>query len=311
MIQKVSVIIPTYNRSDLLLSLLGSLGNNYEVIVIDDASTDDTVKLVKEKYPKTKIYSFEKNHGPAFAKNFGFLKSTGDFILFLDSDTELVKKDSIEKGVELLLRDKSIGQIGGEISGKTVTGRKRKNVKRMNTELVCVSSGIKDCDYIPTSNCLMFSKTLKKIGGFDPFYVYPGEDVDLGWRLQKAGYRNIVSFDAGALHKFSEHERMSRAYTYYRAQMRFTLKYFGIWEAIKNPFWDMWEEYWPMVKGRLMRRKNGEKNNKAVLEVPKQNYYIFTIPFCLIKAYLWNMTRPINNKENYLNEDFYKNTKIS
>jgi len=85
-----SVIIPTYNRKDFLKIALDSVLNqtfiNYEIIVVDDGSTDDTERIVMEIKNEKINYIYQKNQGPASARNKGIKKARGQFICFLDSD---------------------------------------------------------------------------------------------------------------------------------------------------------------------------------------------------------------------------------
>jgi hypothetical protein len=83
---KVSVIIPTYNRSALLQetidSVLRQTFNNFEVIVVDDGSTDDTSVVVKGIKDDRVLYFHKPNGGPASARNLGLSKAKGDYISF-------------------------------------------------------------------------------------------------------------------------------------------------------------------------------------------------------------------------------------
>jgi glycosyltransferase involved in cell wall biosynthesis len=85
----ISVIIPTFNRARLLKKAIESVLNqsyqNFELIIIDDGSTDDTDKIVSE-YSGRAAYIKQNNKGPAAARNLGIEISRGDFIAFLDSD---------------------------------------------------------------------------------------------------------------------------------------------------------------------------------------------------------------------------------
>lgn len=84
----ISVVIPTYNASQFMPNLLDSIFNqaveDMEVIIVDDCSTDDTVKVVS-RYP-VRVIRMEKNGGPARARNRGVNEAQGDIIFFLDSD---------------------------------------------------------------------------------------------------------------------------------------------------------------------------------------------------------------------------------
>lgn len=89
-----SIIIPTYNRAHLILKTLESVSNqnfeNYEVIIVDDGSTDDTGKIIREYIQDNKLnnchYFYKTNGERGAARNFGITKASGQWITFLDSD---------------------------------------------------------------------------------------------------------------------------------------------------------------------------------------------------------------------------------
>jgi len=88
---KVSIILPTYNRSYCLWRSIQSILQQtypfFELIIIDDASQDDTEKLVQEfTDPRIKFYKLKENQGPSFARNYGLKKAKGEFVAYLDSD---------------------------------------------------------------------------------------------------------------------------------------------------------------------------------------------------------------------------------
>ena len=96
----VSIVIPTYNRKPILIKCLHALENqklnklidSYEIIVIDDGSTDGTTKWIKENQinlPHVVLYE-QEHGGPALGRNLGVIKSSGDIIIFIDSDLVVV-----------------------------------------------------------------------------------------------------------------------------------------------------------------------------------------------------------------------------
>lgn len=99
-----SVILPTYNRSyciiDAIESVLHQTYNNYEIIVIDDGSDDDT-KEILEKYNEKIKYLYQENKGVSSARNLGISQSSGKYIAFIDSD-DLWTIDHLEKHYNLL-----------------------------------------------------------------------------------------------------------------------------------------------------------------------------------------------------------------
>lgn len=100
---KVSVIIPTYNRGKLLVEAVNSLRNqtftDFEIIIVDDGSTDHTKEVVDDainKNPELKIiYVYQENSGPSVARNKGIDISNGEYITFLDSD-DIYLPDKLE-----------------------------------------------------------------------------------------------------------------------------------------------------------------------------------------------------------------------
>ncbi len=89
---KVSVIIPTYNRTQFILiaikSVLKQTFKDFELIIVDDGSTDNTNEMISGISDKRIQYYYQFNRGPGSARNTGIKKSSGDFISFLDSDDE-------------------------------------------------------------------------------------------------------------------------------------------------------------------------------------------------------------------------------
>ncbi len=92
MSNKISVIIPTYNRLDRLQKAIGTVQEqrnvSLELIVADDASTDGTAALIQEKFPDVHLISWRENHGPSYARNRAVEAAGGRWIAFLDSDDE-------------------------------------------------------------------------------------------------------------------------------------------------------------------------------------------------------------------------------
>ncbi len=147
---QISIIIPTYNRVKLIINALNSIFNqtfqDYEILIIDDASTDTTEQVIKElNHPKVKYLKLEENSGQCIARNFGTRHAKGDYLAFLDSDDEwlpnklenqmnLFEKEgsdrlgavygySYQKDVikdETYLSDS--GYFRGDIHGKMLTG---------------------------------------------------------------------------------------------------------------------------------------------------------------------------------------------
>lgn len=106
----VTVIIPTFNREQFLKeavdSVLSQTYQDFELVVVDDGSTDQTKKMI-QNYGQRLIYIFQENRGVSAARNRGIAEAKGEFISFLDSD-DLWKKDKLSMQVDLMKRRKEI-----------------------------------------------------------------------------------------------------------------------------------------------------------------------------------------------------------
>lgn len=120
---ELSIIIVSYNTSDLLRKCLnkvykslsfGKIEKVSEVIVIDNASSDDTVSMVHKNFPKVEIIKNSQNLGFAKANNQGIKLSTGKYVLLLNSDTE-VRNDALMNLLETIKNDNNIGIVGGKL----------------------------------------------------------------------------------------------------------------------------------------------------------------------------------------------------
>jgi len=123
----VSCIIPTYNRANFveraIQSVLNQTYKNIEVIVVDDGSEDNTKEVVLSiKDERIKYIRLHRNFGAAFARNVGIANANGDFIAFLDDDDYFLP-EKIEKQVELMLKDSSVGVCYTEVYHEVEDGK--------------------------------------------------------------------------------------------------------------------------------------------------------------------------------------------
>ena len=195
---KISVVICTFNRADILVQSILSLENqegmnrdDYEMVVIDDGSTDDTAKRVKELQTGTSLrYFFKDWGGRSEARNLGIEKAEGEIIVFVDDDiiapprflvNHLAKYDGDAKIV---------------VRGPIVNVRKPEIIPDFKPGAEYFSSA-----FFCTCNASTHKKTLEEIGGFDTdFKEYGFEDNEIGWRLRQAGCTYVFSMDAYIFH---------------------------------------------------------------------------------------------------------------
>ena len=113
----VSVIIPTYNRAGLLPKAIESVrlaGSDLEIIVVDNASTDDTLDRVSRSLPTARIIAVRQNRGYGAGGNRGASVARGNILLFMNQDVAL-SSQYLKGIVSMMSRDESIGVCGGAV----------------------------------------------------------------------------------------------------------------------------------------------------------------------------------------------------
>lgn len=198
----LSVVIPTFNRAELLRRVLGSLaaqdeaGAEVEVIVVDDGSSDHTAEVVASHPGVT--YLHQANAGPAAARNNGFAHARGDFIAFTDDDTVPDRRWAADLAAAFSA-DPGLAAVGGTVRPLRVTFlTKFVQVEQHASHGVGPNGEIK---YLVTANCAYRREVLDELGGFDEtFPVASGEDTDLTLRAQAKGYRMQLLDGAVVLH---------------------------------------------------------------------------------------------------------------
>ena len=199
----ISVIISCYNGEKYIKgcinSVLKSDFNHFEIIIINDGSTDNSKKVLQfyQHHPLIKIIHLSKNLGPSKARNQGVSVSCGQYIFFLDIDTQ-IKIDCLKQIASTLKHNPNIGALQAKIlQGKSHIidsighfisysgfpyeighGEQKKNHNRMIPIFGAKSAAL-----------AIRKQVFEETGGFDEDYLIYGEDTDLSWRVWLAGYR--------------------------------------------------------------------------------------------------------------------------
>ena len=185
---RVSVIIPTYNSAKYLAEAIDSVLNqtytNYEIIVIDDGSTDNTVEIL-EQYQDQIHYLYQENQGVSAARNQGISWAKGELIAFLDAD-DIFMAHKLEKQVAVFEQEPELGIVNSGFRLIRENGEFIADIKRWQTipELT-IETWILHQPVLPSA--MMFRKQwLEKVEGFDTRW-FSSEDVDLVFRLIAQG----------------------------------------------------------------------------------------------------------------------------
>jgi len=286
---KISVVIPNYNNENTIKKCVKSIYSqkrDIEIIVVDDCSTDKSVSIIKKNFPKVRVICNKKNMGAAYCRNLGVLKSSGDYIAFVDSDV-YIKKNCLN---ELI---KSIKYT--DISFPTII-YKNKSIMYPLTP--------REQEYPMISACFMIKKeSIKKLDEmFDETYRTFNEDSDFFLRCRLFGLKASYSRNAFAVHMHKSHDTEKRYYLENKNIIYGIIKFRGLTKGIKfeHPFkaqtllknfvcgifnfnWFDWSSYKRnksfLCKIRLLTKKHKKITNKPRIVL----LYLF------FKAGVWNI----------------------
>jgi hypothetical protein len=188
----VSIILPTYNRAHLVAEAIESVLNqafpDFELIVVDDGSTDQTEVVVRSFADHRLKYLKQSNKGVSAARNTGLQNAKGEFIAFLDHD-DLFLPEKLSVQVARMHQDSDVGLVYSLYLGTKQQEEPRRRAGGCHSplELRHLLLGT----LIHLSSTLVRRLWLQKVGGFDERLQYGGEDRDILLRLALAGCKMI------------------------------------------------------------------------------------------------------------------------
>lgn len=189
----ISVVTPTRNKARLLERTLASLAaqedafSDFEVVVVDDGSTDETPRvLAPGRWPfALRAVRQDANRGRAAARNCGIAASTGDLIVFLDDDMEVAPR-FLGAHRALHGRGGKVAGIGNVVNHPEITLAPIDRYMSTRGAQKIGARGPLPWKYFSTNNASVARADLAAIGGFDENFIHYGfEDLELAWRLEK------------------------------------------------------------------------------------------------------------------------------
>ncbi|OQP61685.1 glycosyltransferase family 2 protein [Niastella populi] len=294
----LSVIIVNYNVKYFLEQCLCSVrkaigavtaetgGPDVEVWVVDNNSTDKSIEYLQGRFPFVQYIKNPVNQGFSKANNQAIQKAAGKYILFLNPDT-ILPEDAFTKCIAFMESTADAGALGVQmIDG---TGQYLKESKRGFPSLwvsFCKMSGLtrwlphskifaryymghlsnqetNKVDILSGAFMMVKKAALDKTGGFDEQFFMYGEDIDLSYRIQQAGYHNYYFAPCTIIHFKGESTRKDSKYVrqFYKAMVQFVQKHFhgelawfytGLLEAV----------IWLRAAITVVSREHGERSIK-------------------------------------------------
>lgn len=259
---KLSVIIVNYNVTQLLRSCLQSLQKyileiEYEVIVIDNASTDASWQELITEFPNIHFISSETNGGFSKANNRAIRTAKGEYILLLNPDTEL-EGFYMKELLDFADAQPSFGCLGvrmHDAEGNFLPESKRSvpdmfnsfeklftNFKKNNSKSYyrndIEENEVAEVDVITGAFLLAKKKVYEKIGGLDEAYFMYGEDIDLCYTFLRNGYKNFYYGKVSILHHKGESTIKDEVYLsrFYGAMQIFIDKYYKESKPVQYSF---------------------------------------------------------------------------
>lgn len=254
----VSIVIVSFNVKHFLEQCLLSVqkaatGIAAEIIVVDNHSTDHSLLFLKPRFPSVKFISNTTNVGFAKACNQGLQQASGSFILFLNPDC-LLPEDCIQKCLDFFSQHPGAGALGVRMLDGH--GRYLKESKRAFpsprisffklTGLARVFPRSKifgryhlghldachnhEVDVLAGAFMMIPNIILDQVGSFDETFFMYGEDIDLSYRIQKAGYKNYYIADTEIIHFKGESTKkgsLNYVRMFYKAMSLFVQKHYG------------------------------------------------------------------------------------
>nr|WP_262909396.1 glycosyltransferase family 2 protein [Chryseobacterium gwangjuense] len=249
---KLSIIIVSYNVTRLLKNCLLSIQKyiedvNYEVIVIDNASTDTSWGDLIPEFPKVHFISSSVNEGFAKANNKAVQAAIGEYLLILNPDTE-IEGNYMQEILDFVDSKENFGCLGvrmHDAKGNFLPESKRSvpdmfnsfeklftNFKNKDSKSYYRNDisefDISEIEVVTGAFCLIKKKVYEKIGRFDETYFMYGEDIDLCYTLLNNGYKNYYYGKVSILHHKGESTIKDEVYLerFYGAMQIFISKYY-------------------------------------------------------------------------------------
>jgi GT2 family glycosyltransferase len=259
MTPKVTIVIPNWNTQNWLPGCLNGLRaqtyQNFQILLVDNGSTDTSIAFVGENYPEVEILAFNQNRGFASAVNAGIKQSHSEYVALLNADT-VPQPTWLGDLVEIL--EKNPSDVGG-VASKMLSLRDPRIIddagntfswygsacKRGQHQSIEMYTQLEEIFSISGGASLYRRAFLEDVGYFDESFISYLEDVDLGLRGRLFGYRYLYAPTANVWHQWSGSRIPRPRYVYLCTRNRLAL-------LLKNiPWWLLLKHSPTLLYGQL------------------------------------------------------------
>jgi len=308
---EVSVVIVSYNSRAVLDPCLQSLKkqnvfDDTEVIVVDNASSDGSPTMVRERHPWVKLIAGRKNVGFSRGVNIGIREARGEYFLILNPDT-VVRPDSIERLLEFMKRTPSAGIVGPKlvyndgtlqyscrrfytwkvlVLRRTILGKILKNSAAVADHMMLDfdHESTREVDWILGACLLVRRRAVESVGLLDERFFLYFEDVDWCYRMRQKGWKVFYHPEAVVTHSYARESAQSVINRSVIAHLASLIRYYDKW----NPVFYLLKKYREVIKIGLFLVVDVAAFNLAFVSA----YYlrvaldgVFTNPIYSIDAY--------------------------
>ena len=255
---EISILVVNWNTRDFLASCLNAIEStrnnlDLEIIVIDNASNDRSVEMVRENFPQVRLLENQQNVGFAKANNQGFEISRGDFILLINSDAILLE-GALTALRQVMIANPQCGLVGAKLLYPNMNFQASfTDLPNLWQDFLIISGlgrviygswypshgpeekkGPQRGGYVEGACMLVRREAYAEISGFDEGYFMYSEDVELcktlhdrGWQVWYHPNANVIHIGGGS----SQHRRPQREGDLYQSKVRFYQRHYAGWQT--------------------------------------------------------------------------------
>ena len=223
---RFSVILITMNRKEILGKCLESIHlqkyDDYEIIVVDNASHDGTGDMVQRLFPDVRYFHSRNNLGVPGGRNYGLRMATGEICVFIDDDAIFADDKALGKIDAYFETDDRLGCLAFRIVQPNSSIDEYKGIPRADKKIINADY---ECSYFCGAGFACRRNVFAEVGEFWDELFFTGEELDFSYRLIDKGYKIVRSSAITVIHYEMPQGRVSGKWLYYGVRSRFWVAY--------------------------------------------------------------------------------------